>query len=465
MKLISLARSGSRGTRANLGIGVKIRPTNRSRASARLDPKAHVLSQKAVSGEVRGGGTSTGWRHFVRVDHFCVGTRSARSPVCPHLGRSTNCRSRIITEVTSRGRLKLSAILNLDRSGSPNSGKYMANQDHVEILAKGEFEWNRWRKESTALVPDLCGANLKSVDLRGMNLGGVLLRHAVLQRAILRGTNLSGADLRAADLAVADLRVANLTDASLEGAHLRRADLTGAEVKGVDFSGAIVGSTVFGNLDLRQCKGLDTLQHVRPSTIGVDTVYRSFGRIPEPFLRGCGVPEAFVCQISALVTALEPIQFYSCFISYSTDDQDFAERLHADLQAKGVRCWFAAHDIMGGRKLHEQLEEAIQIHDRLLLILSQASMRSDWVKIEIAKARLREKQERRRVLFPIRLVDWEALRGWQCFHADALDLAAEIREYYVPDFSLWDRDGGEYRHEFAKLLRALRSESADVSSD
>jgi hypothetical protein len=53
MKLISLARSGSRGTRADLGIGVKIRPTNRSRASARLDPKAHVLSQKAVSGELQ----------------------------------------------------------------------------------------------------------------------------------------------------------------------------------------------------------------------------------------------------------------------------------------------------------------------------------------------------------------------------------------------------------------------------
>ena len=31
------------------GIGAKIRPANRSRASARLDPKAHVPSQKAVS--------------------------------------------------------------------------------------------------------------------------------------------------------------------------------------------------------------------------------------------------------------------------------------------------------------------------------------------------------------------------------------------------------------------------------
>ena len=41
------------------GIGAKIRPTNRSRASARLDPKADVLSQNAVSGEFQAGGTST----------------------------------------------------------------------------------------------------------------------------------------------------------------------------------------------------------------------------------------------------------------------------------------------------------------------------------------------------------------------------------------------------------------------
>jgi len=33
------------------------------------------------------------------------------------------------------------------------------------------------------------------------------------------------------------------------------------------------------------------------------------------------------------------------FISYSSKDQAFAERLHADLQNKGVRCWFAPHDL------------------------------------------------------------------------------------------------------------------------
>ena len=92
-------------------------------------------------------------------------------------------------------------------------------------------------------------------------------------------------------------------------------------------------------------------------------------------------------QLHAYIGSLvdEPIEFYSCFISYSTKDQDFAERLHADLQAKGVRCWFAPHHIASGKKIHEQIDEAIRLHERLLLILSPASIESEWVKTRLPK--------------------------------------------------------------------------------
>src|SRR5271169_3889738 len=118
------------------------------------------------------------------------------------------------------------------------------------------------------------------------------------------------------------------------------------------------------------------------------------------------------------------IQYYSCFISYSTHDEEFAERLHADLQAKGVRCWFAPHDIKGGRKIHEQIDEAIRLHDRLLLILSEDSMNSDWVKTEIAKA-LKMESKRKRVLFPVRLVSYGAMQRWEYIDSSGKDLAEE----------------------------------------
>jgi TIR domain len=149
------------------------------------------------------------------------------------------------------------------------------------------------------------------------------------------------------------------------------------------------------------------------------------------------------------------IQFYSCFISHSTHDQAFAERLYADLQNKNVRCWFAPHDIQGGKKIHEQIDQAIRIHDRLLLILSNASMNSPWVKTEIANALDKEHDTKKRVLFPIRLVPFESIEKWEQFYADiGQDSAREIREYHIPDFSDW-KNHDKYQAAFERLLRHL----------
>jgi len=132
--------------------------------------------------------------------------------------------------------------------------------------------------------------------------------------------------------------------------------------------------------------------------------------------------------------------------------------LYADLQAKGVRCWFAPHDIMGGRKIHEQIDEAIRVHDKLLLILSEHSMASDWVGTEIANAREREAREKKQMLFPITIAPFEEVKQWKKFDADrGTDSAREIREYYIPDFSGWERDAAGYQREFEKLVGALKA--------
>ena len=178
--------------------------------------------------------------------------------------------------------------------------------------------------------------------------------------------------------------------------------------------------------------------------------------MPPIFLRGCGLPEGLITSIEELLQGRA--RLYSCFISYSTKDQAFADRLYADLQAKGVRCWFAPHDIKGGRKIHEQLDEAIRLHDKLLLILSEHSMASDWVGTEIANAREREAREKKQMLFPITIAPFEEVRKWKLFDADrGKDSAREIREYYIPDFSAWERDNGAYQKEFDKLVAALKN--------
>jgi hypothetical protein len=168
------------------------------------------------------------------------------------------------------------------------------------------------------------------------------------------------------------------------------------------------------------------------------------------------VPDNFITFMKSLTDAA--LEFYSCFISYAGADQGFAERLHADLQAKGVRCWFAPHHMRGGRKIHEQISEAIPFQDKLLLILSAQSMASNWVRYEVMKARKRELLEKRRLLFPIGLVPFEALQAWECFDADtATDLAAEIRSYFIPDFSNWS-DEANYKKGFERLRIDLQAE-------
>jgi len=147
---------------------------------------------------------------------------------------------------------------------------------------------------------------------------------------------------------------------------------------------------------------------------------------------------------------------YSCFISYSFADEAFCQQLYDRLRLAGVQVWFATHDIKGGQKIRTQVTQAIGRYDKLLLVLSESSIKSNWVDHELYTAFHREKAEGRQVLFPIRLVPYDALRQWQAFDADTgRDLAREIREYFIPDFSGW-QDGDAFDAAVTQLLTSLR---------
>ncbi len=106
--------------------------------------------------------------------------------------------------------------------------------------------------------------------------------------------------------------------------------------------------------------------------------------------------------------------FTPCFISYSTKDDAFVQRLYADLQNKGIRCWYAPDDLKIGDKFRVKIDEAIRFHDKLLIVMSEYSVKSDWVEKEVETAFERENKEKRLVLFPIRLDDavMDIQAGW-----------------------------------------------------
>ena len=120
------------------------------------------------------------------------------------------------------------------------------------------------------------------------------------------------------------------------------------------------------------------------------------------------------------------------FISYSTKDQDFAERLHADLQNKGVRCWYAPDDLKIGDPFRQRIDDAIRLHEKLLVILSRHSVQSDWVHEEVESCFEREHREKSLVLFPVRLDD-------TVVDTDAAWAASIRRQRHIGDFSKWKR--------------------------
>jgi hypothetical protein len=301
----------------------------------------------------------------------------------------------------------------------------MANPEHLAKLKEGVGAWNKWRAEHPEIRPNLQAASLRWADLT---------------LAKFNGADLSGADLSYAKLSGANLTLARLHDA----------DLTSADLDNSDMSGAVVSFTRFGSNDLSTVKGLAAVGYAGPSWIGFDTVYRSKGKIPESFLRGCGVPEDFIAYMRSL--GANPIEFYSCFISYSSKDAPFANELHAKLQSQGVRCWFAPEDLKIGDRFRERIEESIRVYDKLLVVLSENSVNSAWVEREVQAAFEKEQRQDSTVLFPMRLDDavMDCPRAW----------AAEIRRTrHIGDFRKW-KDHDSFQKSLDRLLRDLKSQDS-----
>src|SRR5450756_1638130 len=198
----------------------------------------------------------------------------------------------------------------------------MANPEHLKILQQGVRTWNKWRKQNPQIIPDLRSAVLRDLNFSGADFADVDFSGASLTGAICNGANFQNANLGGVHFFAT-----NLTYANLEGANIAVSDISG---------------TIFGNTNLSNVKGLTTCHHRSPSTIDLRTLQRS-GKLPEVFLRGCGLPDEFINYLPSFLN--QPLQFDSCFISHSTKDNEFVRRLYSSLQTKNVRCWLAPEDM------------------------------------------------------------------------------------------------------------------------
>ena len=371
----------------------------------------------------------------------------------------------------------------------------MANQEQLVILKQGVETWNQWRRENSNTKVDLSGA-----DLSGMNLGGVDFRDARLtrvdfrmadlqearlslanlSRAALLDTSLNRASLKETRLAHAIIMNANLRDADLSSAYLHKTvlastDLTGAYLYKAHcsevylnqskFTRTAFADTTIGASDLSFALDLEKANHHGPSTIGIDTIHKSKGKIPESFLRGCGLSDADIeyaklsdpdfsnAEINKILykvyelRANQAVQISPLFISYSHADGPFVDKLESHLNNKGIRFWRDVHDMKSGR-METQIDRAIRQNPTVLLILSEHSLKSDWVEHEVRTARELEKELAHDVLCPVALDDGWRNSPWP------QRVMEQIMEYNILDFSMWN-DDDKFGTTFNKLIDGL----------
>ena len=376
----------------------------------------------------------------------------------------------------------------------------MADPKHVAKLEEGVDAWNRWREENPEIRPNLdqaklpgfqlnsaalhetslrgallIGANLDSADIYGSdleraNLYGANLTNANLTGATLPGANLSSAvltgsfcgysNLRGAHLSEADFSYSDLNHSDLQKAELVSTNLNYSNLQNVNFRSAIIGMTSFGHLDLSKNLHLDLAEHSQASIVGNDTLSitaaalskDSSNRGPvETFLRAAGLSEPFMALFASLIE--NPIEFYTCFISYAHADKAFARRLYDSLQGRGIRCWLDEKDLRPGDPIFDHVNEAIRLHDKVLLCCSLGSLTSKWVDTEIASALQAEMKTGSNRLIPLDL-DGYLLDGWDGPKAEL------VRSRLAADFTGWKTDHDKFEAQLERVVEALRTDRA-----
>ena len=364
----------------------------------------------------------------------------------------------------------------------------MGSRDYKIALEAVETLRERgWLQDGSLRDADLRVADLRTVNLQGANLDGVKmsaadlrnadlsessLRNANLSLSALSSINLSKADLTDTNLLSVDLTNANLAHAKMQGVDLRGADLSGANLQGVDLSGANLyranlyrailhdanltdatcRSTVFVDVDLSTVSGLETVQHEGPSSLGIDTLFKSKGVIPASFLRGCGVPETLIAYLDAHpMSALDKLQ---CFVSHSTVDQDFAKTLDEKLNDHGIRCWLYQRDMNPKEGPREGMRRGFDDSDVMLLCCSKDSLGSQYVYEEIGMALDKEGELFKQNGVPTNIMVVLDLDGFifspDCHHA----LRSQIRAHQIIDFKAFKIES-KFTFALEQLLRHL----------
>jgi len=135
------------------------------------------------------------------------------------------------------------------------------------------------------------------------------------------------------------------------------------------------------------------------------------------------------------------------FLSYSHANTNFVDALEKKLDTAGINFWRDIHDAKAGRS-DKNVEHGMRSNPIVIVILSKASVESDWVEHGVDTAAKLSKELKRDVLCPISLDESWKTCDWNG------PLRSQIKKYNILDFSRWETPD-EMERAFRKLIDGL----------
>jgi len=127
------------------------------------------------------------------------------------------------------------------------------------------------------------------------------------------------------------------------------------------------------------------------------------------------------------------------FLSHSSEDKPFVRQLAADLTAAGVDVWLDEQRIKVGDSIPEKINQGLASSDFFALVVSENSVRSEWVKKELNNALISEVQRRKVHILPLKI--------------DQSEIPSVIRDKKYTDFSK------SYRAGLLEIIRTVREDN------
>lgn len=317
--------------------------------------------------------------------------------------------------------------------------------DWIELNVKKQISFDRHDFEEN----ELSGRIINNAYFSGSEITDHSTVNAAFQKCIFVGCDFSGAILASgfSDSFFIDVNFSNaeFVDVSFRNCLFSNCNFDGSTSEELAFF-----HNSFVRTKISTIEGLETVLFYDRQSLDFETIRLSWP-LGNNFLRQCGLADNLIDYLPSLMN--QPIQFYSCFISYADKNREFVDRLYNDMQGAGVRVWYAPEDLKTGDKLHPTFDHAIRLHDKLLIILSEQSLASPWVEDEVNRALAKERERKRKgddspVLFPIMIDDavMDSQESW----------ATYIKENrHIGDFRQW-KDHDSYRTAFDRLMRDLK---------